>query len=222
MLLKFIVFFLVNPGLYAVAVTCFVVFSVQTVRSHPHNSPRADLPICPEDENNEIILFPKPENCSEFYQCANGYLYTQHCNKDLYYCAEKEYCDYIDNCDYSGCKLNPDNKILHKPLIGDNIYIPAAVPQCPEQVDGNLTLLANPDNCSSYYECDNGEAVLMDCPPTTYFCSEKDICTWIWEPECIFNCQILNKKTSFVDDHNIEVSRTKEMQFKIRNKKSFD
>jgi hypothetical protein len=182
----------VNSGLYAVAFATFlVVFSLEAVWGHKREN---ELPECPPDENGEIILLPKPENCSEFYQCAGGYLYTHHCQKDLYYCAEKQYCDYIDNCDYSNCELNPQKKAQHNPPASGKAHIPAAEPECPPQTDGNITFIANPDNCSSYYECDNGVPVLMDCPETLYFCTEKNICTWVWEPNCTFNCKITNRK----------------------------
>ena len=73
--------------------------------------------------------------------------------------------------------------------------VPVALPECPPQVDQNLTLIANPDNCSAYYECDNGVPVPLGCPEGLYFCSEKDTCTWIWEPGCIFDCIVVKKET---------------------------
>jgi hypothetical protein len=86
----FTMFLLVNSGLYAVAVAAFLaVFSPETVWGHQQKNQQLDLPDCPADDNGEVILFPKPENCSEFYQCAGGHLFTHHCPDNLYYCAER-------------------------------------------------------------------------------------------------------------------------------------
>jgi hypothetical protein len=34
----------------------------------------------------------------------------------------------------------------------------------------------------------------MSCPPGLYFCSEKQICDWIWDPECKYDCNIVKSK----------------------------
>jgi hypothetical protein len=214
--------------LYAVAVTAFLVaFSAHTVWSHHHKQQKDVLSCSLEDHGK---LFPKADNCSEFYQCSGGVLFTLRCQEDLYYCAEKEYCDYIDNCDYSNCKLNPDNKTLHDSPIAEGT---AFVPECPDQVDKNVTFIVNPENCSNYYECDNGVPVLMECPDTLYFCIEKEACVWQWEPNCSFNCQAVRKEPLRIDDyienimhfknHDIEVKRSEERQVpKGKSKKSSD
>jgi hypothetical protein len=180
----------VYSGICAIAVVAFLVaLSLETVSSH-------ELPVCPEEDNGESILFPKPENCSEFYQCADGHLFTHHCPPDLHYCPEKQYCAWTSE---SGCTF--DCQIVRSIVaLDDDDFVPAAPPVCPPQIDGNLTLISNPENCSSYYECDNEVPVLMDCPSTLYFCKEKDSCTWIWEPGCNFNCQILNREGAFDED----------------------
>lgn len=56
---------------------------------------------------------------------------------------------------------------------------------CPIS-DGDVVYIPNPDDASSYYECDNGKPVSMCCPRDTYFCSEKSSCTWLWDSECAF------------------------------------
>jgi hypothetical protein len=198
-LMIFTVLLLVNSGFYAIAVAAFlVVFSSETVWGHQ----QLDLPVCPSEDNGEVILFPKPENCSEFYQCADGYLFTHHCPDNLYYCPEKQYCAWFFelNCTFN-CQI-----VKMKPASIDVTAVETAVPVCPPQVDGNLTLISNPDNCSSYYECDNGVPVEMDCPSTLYFCSEKSTCTWIWEPNCTFNCQILNIQPASIDVIAVETA----------------
>merc|ERR1712126_735788 len=46
-----------------------------------------------------------PNNCAQFYQCANGHQYPiQECPEGLLYNAEKEYCDWPENVDCSVSK----------------------------------------------------------------------------------------------------------------------
>ena len=63
-------------------------------------------------------------------------------------------------------------------------------PVCPP-IKGEsqpVILIPNPDNCSEFWECDNGVPILIECPDGLYFCSEKASCSWTWDPECVFNC----------------------------------
>jgi hypothetical protein len=156
-------------------------------------------PVCPPQIDGNLTLISNPENCSSYYECDNGVPVLMSCPSTLYFCSEKSTCTWIwePNCTFNCQILNIQNALEEK-------FVPAAEPVCPPQVDGNLTLISNPDNCSSYYECDNGVPVLMGCPSTLYFCSEKSTCTWIWEPDCTFNCQILNRETALVDDYNTD------------------
>jgi hypothetical protein len=194
--MMFATLLLVNSGLYTIAVAAIlVVFSPETVWGH-------QLPVCPEEDNGESILFPKPENCSEFYQCADGHLFTHHCPPDLHYCPEKEYCAWPSE---SGCTF--DCQVVSSVVaLDEDSFAPAPSPVCPPQIDGNLTLLSNPANCSSYYECDNEVAVLMDCPSTLYFCGEKATCTWIWEPGCTFNCQMFNIQPALLEGAPVDTA----------------
>ncbi|GFG36083.1 hypothetical protein Cfor_03658 [Coptotermes formosanus] len=176
----------VASGIFGVAVAAFLVaLCPDTIRTLHHGRQTSDLPVCPSDDNGEIILFPKPENCSEFYQCSDGFLFTQHCPENLYYCAEKEVCSWSfePNCTFD-CVITKTN-----PAPLEQPYDSTADPVCPEHSDKNLTLIPNPNNCSAYYECDNGVPVPMGCPDGLYFCNESQICTWVWEPGCTFDCK---------------------------------
>jgi hypothetical protein len=171
------------------------------------------VPVCPPD-NGEVILFPKPENCSEFYQCSGEIAFTHRCPVNLYYCEEKQYCSWINDPDCKfDCVFTKTN-----PVPAAVEYVPAADteataettpesfetitpgpiettthgPECPEQNDTVIIFIPKHDNCSEYYECDNGKAVLLHCPPGLYFCPEKEICDWVWDSECRFNCIMKN------------------------------
>ena len=150
----------------------------------------AALPVCPPD-NGEVILFPKPENCSEFYQCAGGVLFMHRCQANLYYCEEKQYCSWPTDPDCKfDCVITKTN-LVH----AAEEFVPVADPVCPPETE-NVTFIGNPNNCSEFWGCDNGVPILMSCPGDLYFCSEKNICDWIWDPECKFDCVIT--KTNLV------------------------
>jgi len=135
------------------------------------------IPVCPPDnEDGTVILFPKPENCSEFYQCSGGIAFTQVCPPGLYYCEENQVCAWIND---RNCSFNC--------TITKNIPVPVADPECP-MLNDSLILYPYPDNCAQYYQCDNGDLTLRNCSPGLYFCPENAVCAWNWDPECTFNC----------------------------------
>ena len=62
------------------------------------------------------------------------------------------------------------------------------MPVCPPQSGDEVVLLPNPTNCSEFYECHGGVPVRRCCTDGLYYCPEKQICTWIWDEECSFDC----------------------------------
>lgn len=56
---------------------------------------------CPNDGN--AYLYPRPSNCSEYYECYNGYREPMGCPENLYFCPEKSYCSWISDPD---CKYD--------------------------------------------------------------------------------------------------------------------
>jgi hypothetical protein len=152
------------------------------------------IPVCPPD-NGSVILFPKPENCSEFYQCAGGVAHTHHCPENLYYCEEKQYCAWINE---QGCKF--DCVITEtNPAPAAEEFVPAAAPECPPQTGDDVTYLPNPDNCNEYYECSNEVPVLMQCPDDLFFCTEKQTCDWVEDPQCSYNCVVVTSRPVIVE-----------------------
>jgi hypothetical protein len=59
----------------------------------------------------------------------------------------------------------------------------SAVPTCPDDNNGSIILIPNPDDCTTYYECEGGHPVLRNCPAGLFFCKEINACTWPTE-EC--------------------------------------
>lgn len=48
-------------------------------------------------------------------------------------------------------------------------------------------LIRNPDDCSTYYSCSNGIAILMNCPNILLFNEDRQQCTWPDEAKCCEN-----------------------------------
>ncbi|MFZ4667469.1 MAG: carbohydrate-binding module family 14 protein [Prochlorotrichaceae cyanobacterium] len=67
--------------------------------------------------------------------------------------------------------------------VSDNNEISAL---CPASNDPNAwtILLPNPVDCSSYYVCDWGEAILMPCPAGLHFNASLSVCDRIEEAGC--------------------------------------
>jgi hypothetical protein len=63
---------------------------------------------------------------------------------------------------------------------------------CPPIGNPTPTYFPNPDNCNKFYQCSNGVPVPMVCPTVLYFCPQKNVCSWSWDPECIRNCNVVN------------------------------
>ncbi|MCL2691966.1 MAG: carbohydrate-binding module family 14 protein [Rikenellaceae bacterium] len=51
-------------------------------------------------------------------------------------------------------------------------------------------LFPDPDDCRAYYEHENGVAIRKCCPADLYFCMEKQMCTWMWDTDCMFDCLV--------------------------------
>ncbi|PSN35321.1 hypothetical protein C0J52_26087 [Blattella germanica] len=141
-------------------------------------------PECPPVQlPNITILLPDYENCSRFYECDNGHAVLMDCPSNLYYCSELVACSYRNdgNCSFTDCT----------PVVqAEEAYQPFAVPECPHDQLPNVTILyPDSDNCSRFYECDNGHAVLMDCPANLYYCSELEACSYRDDGNCSYaNC----------------------------------
>ncbi|MCL2561811.1 MAG: carbohydrate-binding module family 14 protein [Rikenellaceae bacterium] len=78
-------------------------------------------------------------------------------------------------------------------MLAGNIYMKSVVaaygiPDCPPNPHGEIVLIPNPEDCSTYFECIDGQPVLRDCPDNYYYCEEKQHCTWEWDTDCAFDC----------------------------------
>ncbi|KAL7299620.1 hypothetical protein TKK_0007382 [Trichogramma kaykai] len=49
---------------------------------------------------------------------------------------------------------------------------------CPASNGEQLSLVANPNDCGSYYVCDTGIPVIMQCPGGLHFNVAEKVCDW--------------------------------------------
>ncbi len=57
---------------------------------------------------------------------------------------------------------------------------------CPKKdpEDGSKILLANPENCATYFSCSKGVPILMHCPDGLHFNDRLDVCDWPQNAGC--------------------------------------
>ncbi len=53
-----------------------------------------------------------------------------------------------------------------------------APPDCPTQTGEATIYLPCPEDCNKFWECDNGWAVLQECPDGLHFNDYLDVCDW--------------------------------------------
>jgi hypothetical protein len=95
--------------------------------------------------------------------CWWGCLYAPLPGK-FYSCAEKEYCTWRTDPDWAfDCVFTKTN-----PVPAAEEHVPSAILQCPPQESNTLMLIHNPDDCSTYYGCNNGIPVLFSCTISLY------------------------------------------------------
>ncbi|XP_003702718.2 peritrophin-1 [Megachile rotundata] len=64
------------------------------------------------------------------------------------------------------------------------VYIAQAI-ECPPQNEADVTLLQNPDDCSSFYLCNDGIPYLMLCPEGLHFNPRLRVCDLPANARCL-------------------------------------
>lgn len=72
-------------------------------------------------------------------------------------------------------------------LFASGFVFTSARPDCPTP-NGEIVLIPNREECSTYWECLGGVPYLRVCPEDLYYCSEKEYCSWNWDPVCTYDC----------------------------------
>ncbi|KAJ8684382.1 hypothetical protein QAD02_020174 [Eretmocerus hayati] len=66
-------------------------------------------------------------------------------------------------------------------------------PQCPEVDDVFVTLIGNPDKCTTYFVCDRGIPVTMNCPAGLHFNDNEKACDWPHKACCDVSLDVEQK-----------------------------
>ncbi len=99
---------------------------------------------------------------------------------------------------YSLCKINQNKKLLKLNImkklfksssliavvISMSALLTSFVPNCPPLQDGIVVLYPNPDDCSTFFSCNNGVPILMPCPDGLHFNDKLDVCDWPQNAGC--------------------------------------
>jgi len=148
-------------------------------------------------------LHADPNNCAQFYQCANGHQYPmQECPEGLLFNAEEEYCDWPENVDCSVSKWS-----CFKDCVGRKWWNPMVRHKCwkncnkGEMIQTDMYkgftgkverksceegIHKHPFRCDAYYQCGEGGYKFDDqfCPSGLYYNEEKAYCDWPENVQC--------------------------------------
>ncbi|XP_058793728.1 mucin-2-like [Phymastichus coffea] len=72
----------------------------------------------------------------------------------------------------------------------------SSIVKCPEKNDVANVLLPNPDNCSTFFQCVDGELQLLSCPIDLHFNAKLKTCDCKWAAGC--QSFITNETTTFI------------------------
>ncbi|XP_068083786.1 chondroitin proteoglycan 2-like [Anabrus simplex] len=129
---------------------------------------RAD-PRCPAENEGNVTLLPHPTNCSLYLECVNGNITIMQCPPGLEFNPDLLVCDYDweSGCISEGKRARAD-------------------PVCPKPGQGgsDTLLFPKPNNCSQYFECDNGNLLVMECPQGLEFSPTDLVCDHPWSAKC--------------------------------------
>ncbi|XP_049809168.1 uncharacterized protein LOC126252325 isoform X2 [Schistocerca nitens] len=155
----------------------------------PQLQSRADPPVCPEripGVEMNITFYPNEDDCSKYWECDNGNLYNGSCSDGLVWNPNVDSCDwpYIYDCPYD----KKEQSLL--PGEVPQLQSRADPPVCPERIPGvilNITFYPNEDDCSKYWECDNGNLYNGSCTDGLIWNPNEDSCDWPYNYDCPYD-----------------------------------
>ena len=124
---------------------------------------------CP---NSRVPVHIAHENlCSKFYSCYNYIPNELQCPKGLLFDTDEFICKNASQVNCGDRIRDNNNEIIDE-------YAQRA---CFNKTNENVQ---NPQNCSSYYRCTNGIAVIEHCPANLYFNVKTNSCDWYFNVNC--------------------------------------
>ncbi|XP_072384948.1 uncharacterized protein [Diabrotica undecimpunctata] len=139
-------------------------------------------PTCPASSG--IIKIVDPDDCSKYYECNQGSKSLKSCPENLYFNPETLQCDYMDNVDCQAVptrQTNPATESTRASRVTTTTTGPID-PTCP--ASSGITKFVYPEDCSKYYECNQGTKSLKSCPENLYFNPETLQCDYMDSVDC--------------------------------------
>ncbi|ESO97365.1 hypothetical protein LOTGIDRAFT_231558 [Lottia gigantea] len=122
----------------------------------------SNLPSCNPDSSNKCTgpgLEEDPDDCTRYRECVNGEYVSRSCAPGTGFSQSLGDCDQISN-------------------------LPSCNPDSSNECTGP-GLEEDPDDCTRYRECVNGEFITRSCPPGTGFNPSNGNCDYLYNlPSC--------------------------------------
>ncbi|KAJ8970742.1 hypothetical protein NQ317_007998 [Molorchus minor] len=140
-------------------------------------------PLCPYPSET-ITYYSYPANCSQFWECFEGNKYLMTCSGDLVWNEEASVCDYKENVNCNRASTTPGKSTTRGPGTTNTGPVTTAPPTslCANLSDG--TLIANPSDCSKFYECVGGIAIDEQCPSDLKWNTAAQTCDFAENVDC--------------------------------------
>nr|XP_023024440.1 probable chitinase 10 [Leptinotarsa decemlineata] len=170
-------FFNINNGLFPTPATTVTTPETTTTTVNPH--PDQD---CPASGSKQIMY---PADCSKYYQCENGIKELKDCPESLFFNINNGLCDFIDQTNCQGPTAKPTVPTpatsVTTPKTTTTTVNPHPDQDCP--ASGSKQIIY-PGDCSKYYQCENGNKELKDCPESLFFNFNTGFCDFIDQTDC--------------------------------------
>ncbi|XP_023316402.1 uncharacterized protein LOC106653221 isoform X1 [Trichogramma pretiosum] len=151
-------------------------------------------------------LMAHPTECTKFLQCVNSNTYVVDCAPGTAFNPLLGVCDYPKNV--KGCEGVSEAGVSVAGVVehsagrqpADSEYaetshnvtpsprVVATTPRAPRKINcppGFSGLLPDPDSCTKFLQCANGNTYRMDCGPGTVFNPISSVCDWPYNvPDC--------------------------------------
>lgn len=138
-----------------------------------------------ECESSGIHFHAHPTECTKYIECVEGFPYEFTCPNGLHFNPVAEACDYPES---AGCKATSsghfggETKTSVESTTNDDGRPPVTNdPICP---DNGIVFLPNPENCTSFFECVEGNKYTFTCPAGLHFNPSLSICDYPTNAGC--------------------------------------
>jgi Chitin binding Peritrophin-A domain len=126
---------------------------------------------CPaEDDMDNLVFIPHPEDCSLYYLCLGGNKLPLSCGNGFHWSVEAQACMAKED---AGCEDFDDTE------------------ECPET---GIKEISHPEDCELFILCINGQEFERSCPPGLHFSRETRSCVSPDVAECEINLFVCPEK----------------------------